>query len=861
MNLLNKLTIKNLLLNKRRTIVTIIGIILSVALITSVASVYNSALESLKLFEINEVGNYHMIFYDVDSNNVDEIKNYRGVENVSLTKSIGYAKVDSKNEDKPYAHVIGYDKNAMENLSIQLVEGRLPENDNEVVIPTHLKTNGRLKLNVGDDITLDLGPRTYMEKGNILTQQNEYTEGEVLNVKETKTYKIVGIAERPANKVEPYNAPGYSFITLVKDNVFNGKVDVYVKLDKKNIKDYLIIFANIEGIEERAVELSAKTEKLSDDEAVYVENEYNKAKYPLADMNYYLIQLSSDPMGLASMGGLPYVVAIVIIIIIVTSVFCIKNSFDISITEKIKQYGMLRSIGSTKKQIRRNVFYEATILGLIGIPLGIALGLLASYILIIISNYYLVDMMASNVKLVFATSYLAILVSIILGVVTIYLSAFRSSRKASKVSPIDSIRNSANIKIDNKKIKCPKYINKLFGVGGEISYKNLKRNKKKYRTTVISIILSVSVFIALFSFMNLAYEEVEKELKLGDNNFAVYIRDNINRDKINEIIQMDTVEDYSVVRSERLEADHSYLTKEYVDFSDVEGDDNYPAIALIMAIGDSQYKKYVQSLGLNYDDMKDKGILMNTLTVKEGKVDKRLLQYNLKEGDTLHGRTSLSKVTKDYDIKIGYVTDKNAFGVYSMYDGYIVISDEVFDKSFETHGINIYIKSSDPDKLQDEVEQLLTGEDYRLSNSNEDYRMSHNLFTLIGIFLYGFIIVISLIGITNIFNTITTTMELRKQEFAMLVSVGMTKNEFNKMIRLESLFMGLKSLIIGIPIGCLLSLLIHSVLSDGPKYHFPLEAIGISIVVVFILLFVIMGYSIHKIRKQNTIEVIRNENI
>ena len=224
MNLLNKLTIKNLLLNKRRTIVTIIGIMLSVALITAVASVYSSGLESLKKFEIQEVGNYHMVFYNVDSNNVDEIKNYRGIENVSLTKSLGYAKIDSQNEGKPYAHVVGYDKNTMSNLSINLIEGRLPENENEVVIPTHLKTNGRLKLNVGDDITLDLGTRSY--QGNELNQQNEYVEGEVLTVNSKKTYKIVGIAERPANKVEPFMAPGYTFITLVSSDSFNGNVDV-----------------------------------------------------------------------------------------------------------------------------------------------------------------------------------------------------------------------------------------------------------------------------------------------------------------------------------------------------------------------------------------------------------------------------------------------------------------------------------------------------------------------------------------------------------------------------------------------------------------------------------------------------------
>ena len=858
MNLLNKLTIKNLLLNKRRTIVTIIGIMLSVALITAVASVYSSGLESLKRFEIQEVGNYHMIFYNVDSNNVDEIKNYRGIENVSLTKSLGYSKIDSQNEGKPYAHVVGYDKNTMSNLSINLIEGRLPENENEVVIPTHLKTNGRLKLNVGDDITLDLGTRSY--QGNELNQQNEYVEGEVLTVNSKKTYKIVGIAERPANKVEPFMAPGYSFITLVSSDSFNGKVDVYTKISKKYLKDYLKIYANIEGIEERAAELSVSTNKLSKEENEYIEKEFSKVKYPLSDLNIYLIQLETDPIGLSSMGGLIYAVAVVITIIVVTSVFCIKNSFDISITEKIKQYGMLRSIGSTKKQIRRNVFYEATILGIIGIPLGICLGLLAAYILMLISNYYLVDMMASNVKLIFSTSYLAILISIVLSIITIYLSAFRSSRKASKVSPIDSIRNSADIKINNKKIKCPGYIKKIFGVGGEISYKNLKRNKRKYRTTIISIILSVSVFIALFSFMNVAFEEVEKEIKLGDYNIFVSIRSNVDYNKAREITNLDTVEDYSIVRSEQLEIDRSYLSKEYVDFSEDTNAES-PVLISMMVLGDQQYKKYIQSLGLKYEDVKDKGILVNTIRVLDGTNSKTLNHLNVKAGDIIHGKTSLAKNPKNYDLNIVTITDKNGFGIATSYEAYAIISDEVYNKNFETSHINVYVKSSDPDKLQDEIEQLFVGEEIGISNSNEDYRMTHNLFTLVGIFLYGFIIVISLIGITNIFNTITTTMELRKQEFAMLVSVGMTKNEFNRMIRLESLFMGLKALVIGIPIGCVLSILINKFLSDGPIFKLPLMAIGISIVVVFILLFVIMSYSIHKIRKQNTIEVIRNENI
>ena len=177
--------------------------------------------------------------------------------------------------------------------------------------------------------------------------------------------------------------------------------------------------------------------------------------------------------------------------------------------------------------------------------------------------------------------------------------------------------------------------------------------------------------------------------------------------------------------------------------------------------------------------------------------------------------------------------------------------------------VNIFYQSNNAGKLQDDIDEELKDLDYYLNNTEENAKMMNNLFTLIGIFLYGFIIVISLIGITNIFNTITTNMELRKQEFAMLKSVGMTKKEFNKMIRLESIFMGIKSLIFGIPIGIVISYLIYRSLGNGSgmNYELPIFAIVASIIVVFLLITLIMKYSMNKINKQNTIETIRNENI
>ena len=872
MNLLNKLTIKNLKLNKKRTVVTIIGIMLSVALITAVASIYASGIKSLINYETQIKGNFHTVFYNVPLSDMDKFENNRNIETLNITKGIGYAKVDSKNEDKPYAYIKGFTKNSLDNLSIRLVSGRLPENDSEIVIPTHLKTNGRLELKINDSITLEIGKRID-STGYELDQNNPYQKsdfdgnGETLIETKTKTYKIVGIIERPANNIEPYSAPGYTFITYLDNNKIFGNIDVYARFTKDGVKDWNKTIANILGVDPVLFKKVYNQEELSKEESdeflKQMENTY------LIDANKYLIDLETNPLSASSISSLGTVVCIVIGIIVFTSVFCIKNSFDISITEKIKQYGMLRSVGATKRQIKKNVFYEATILGLIGIPLGVLLGYLASYILIIISNYYLTDMIEAGFKLEFVFSMIAVLVAIVLGIVTIYFSAFRSAKRASKVSPIDSIRNSANIKINPKKIKSPKFIKKIFGMGGEISFKNLKRNKKKYRTTVISIVVSVFVFIALSGFMGLAFQEVDNELKLSD--FNISLSANItNKNSYNKFIgtvNLDGIENYTILRSSELSFVGTHYSKEYLDFLKIKQKDQDEEYISIFAIGEEQYNKYIKSLGLDYNDIKDKAILLDKeYVVRFDENNKRDTKYmsifDFKKGDVIN--STITSTNKNINIEIGLVTEEKPFGLKNMSARYIIVSDEMFNNIAESKGLDIFYKSNNATKLQDDIDNYLKGEDYySINNIAENVKKSNNVFTLIGIFLYGFIIVISLIGITNIFNTITTNMELRKQEFAMLKSVGMTTKEFNRMIRLESLFMGVKSLFFGIPIGVALSYVIYHFLSEesGIPYKLPIVAIIISIVVVFILISLIMKYSMSKINKQNTIETIRNENI
>lgn len=873
MSLLNKLTIKNLKLNKKRTIVTIIGIMLSVALITAVASIYSSGIKSLIKYETYEKGNYHTAFYNVPVSDMDIFKNNRNIETINITKNVGYAKIDSKNEYKPYVFIKAFTKDSLKKLSVKLVDGRLPENENEVVIPTHLKTNGRLFLNIGDSITLDIGKRidnsNYELNQNNPYQKNDEKIGESIVETTSKTYKIVGIIGRPATNIESYTAPGYTFITYLEENKINGIVDVYARFSKDGVRNSYKTIANILGVDAKLFKKVNDNEKQpSNKELKEYLNQMNKSKYSDININSYLIALETNPISNSYIGGLGIAVGIVIGIIVFTSIFCIKNSFDISITEKIKQYGMLRSIGATKRQIKRNVFYEATILGLIGIPLGLLLGFITSYILVIISNYYLNDSFAGGLRLVFSFSWLAIIVAIFLGIVTIYFSAFKSAKRASKVSPIDSIRNSANIKINPKKIKSPKLIKNIFGIGGEISFKNLKRNKKKYRTTVISIVVSVFVFIALSGFMKLVFQQVDHELEISDFNISLSttVTNNESYNKFIETTRLDNIEDYTIFRSSEISFTGNHYNKEYAKFLNLAIDKNNPTYVSIISIGEKQFKKYVDSLGLNYNEFRNKAILVDKEYIsnynKNNKLTTKYMRvFNFNKGDIIDA--TITDKNKAIKIEIGATSDVKPFGLKGVDIDCLIISDEMFDANFKSKPLAIYYKSNDANKLQDDLDDFLKGEYYNINNVDENVKIMGNLFTLVGIFLYGFIIVISLIGITNIFNTITTNMELRKQEFAMLKSVGMTTKEFNKMIRLESLFIGIKSLFFGVPIGIALSYIIYHFLSkeSGIPYKLPIEAILIAIAVVFILISLIMKYSMSKINKQNTIETIRNENI
>lgn len=886
MQILNRLTIRNLKLNKRRTIVTIIGIILATALLTAVATMAVSLKESVTLRSKKVDGDFHLLLYDMTDKEKESVINNRQVESYYETHEVGYGVLDGcVNDSKPYVYIEALDSDTFEKAEINVTSGRLPEDDSEIVISSHIKTDGGVKYNLGDKITFDIGDRTY--NGKKLYQNDTYREDEQLEAKQTKTYKVVGICDRLPYGEEPRTAPGYSVITLAnKADTSLNKSDIYLRFNKKALKDRYDLTADILGVDKTLFN-KLNSGKLEDKEIQTLKSQLDKTH------SYYINNslIKYEAFYDSSVAFVYNMAAVVMVIIIITSAVCISNSFAISINQKTKQYGMLASIGATPRQIRKNVFFEAAFMGVIGIVAGIGGGLSASYILVVLSNKMLID--TFEMSIVYAPSLLGVLLSIVLAIVTIVLSALVPAIRASRMSPIMAINHSEDIKIKSKSLKTPKLIGKVWGEGGVLAYKNMKRNKRKYRVITISIALSVSTFIALYGFMSLLTESVNRyandkiDLRVYMSSYKSMSVDEANKkvsNIVNRINNETNITDFTFARgfyaSLKDEPKYSSDYKEVNKYEAGLAENNGYYISII-SLGNEEYGKYIKKLGISKETAQSGGILVdNTYQyINNGNDIKYFNIYDgYKAGDVLTYRIDTSNSSKSldnskssddttlYDIRIVALSNERPFGYDNAYTsyGYLIVSDDYMNRidTKNTDSTLLNINCDDPDKAQDIlVNEFNIGQNY-IFNAAQERRNDEKLILTMKIFLYGFIAIVSLIGITNIFNTVTTGMELRGKEFAMLQSIGMTKKEFDKMIRLESVFYGSKALIIGVVSGTILSYVIFISAGESQlKYTLPLLAIVMSVIVVIILLLGIMKYSIAQIRKQNIIETIRNENI
>ncbi|MEH7353473.1 ABC transporter permease [Neobacillus drentensis] len=864
MNIVNKLTVRHLKQNKRRTLVTIIGVIISVAMVTAVATLGVSFMDLMQRQTIASEGEWHVLYRDVNKEQLKAIKNDKETKKVVISRDRGYALLeDGQNESKPYLFIKEYNAQGLKQFPIELSKGRVPKANNEVVLSEHIASNAKVEYKIGDKLTLEVGQRTMPGvKDHVFGQEDplqledEKTSESVTN-KTTKSYTVVGFIKRPT--WEPTWSPGYTVISYVDENTIGANDPVNATLVLKKVKSSLY---------DHAKDLAKQ-------------NKIKTVEFNNQLLRYYGV---TNNDGLKNM--LYSLSAIIMAIIIIGSISLIYNAFAISVSERSRHLGMLASVGATKRQKRNSVFFEGIIIGVISIPIGIICGLLGIGVTFWSINSVIQGALGVTEKLTVAVTPISILIACAISMVTIFISTYLPAIKASRISAIDAIRQTTEVKLTGKVVKTSKFVRKLFGIEAEIGLKNLKRNKRKYQATVFSLVISIVLFLTVSFFTS----NMKKSLVLSQDRISYDISvysDNLTETDFRLLKSFSSLEDVTesgVVRelnmstwiNEASLADE--LQKMVKQDKSMLENGKFSYSVQIHALNEQDLQAYAKEIGADYKELTNRehmtGIVIDTIPYEDMTTGKYV------EGKAIHMEAGQSidlnfnyenseKETLINKVEIVALTDQMPMGISPVGIGgvNIIVSEQGMEQLLNEKLLpyvrtSLYLKSKDPMKTQEEIEEIKNSKMY-IHNVYQGRQQEEQMIMLMSVFTYGFIALITAISIANIFNTISTSISLRKREFAMLKSVGMTPKGFNKMINYESIFYGIKSLLYGLPISIAVMYLIHRAMMNSFSYGFTLPWISMIYVVaaVFIIVGSAMLYSSSKVKKENIVDTLKQENI
>ncbi len=884
MNVMKSFTLRSLSRNKKRTAVTIIGVIISAAMITAVTTFFASFLSLLQRSVIADQGNWHAAIHDAPADSLGTIEHSGTADSITYTRELGCALIDSDNTSdtnaKPYLIVQQYSETGFEQMSVVLTEGRLPQSSNEVIVSKTLARGSDTSYSIGDELKLNLGHR-FTPEGTQLNDNDYYyyqtneegteTFTERFQPEREMTFTVVGIMESPTFELS-WSA-GFGVLGYIDTAALSADdtVNVYMTLPSPDRS----MFKTVPALAEEAG-ISADNVEFNNDLLRY--------SGIVRDDNVY-----DFIMGFA---------AVIIIIIIVASISLIYNAFAISVSERTRQMGLLSSIGATKRQKRSSVYFEGLFIGAIGVPVGIlaglgGMGITLAAIQPLMANFFNVP---GDVKMTLVLMPVALIADVVFSALTIFISVWIPARRASRITPIDAIRQTGDIRLTRRAVKTSKLTRILFGFEAEVALKNLKRNRRKYRSTVFSLVISLVLFLTVSTYAQMT-TTISGATQYGAN-FDIQISYSTMSDAARDALSQQVRAQEGITSFSRTVSLNGHIPVPGDDLSEnakiyaiyPEGGD-YPIT--LVALDDQSFTAYAKTAGSNPADYTDPqhpmAILINQgqdfVPTKEGKLKKASgdILLNVRPGDSfpftigdIPEESGEPKKPADFELIIGAVTDERPMGqlIGGFYNPIFVVSQSALSallQDISQEHTGKYLSYSDYMTTQDDValekklndlnERAQRG--YYVFNIHSAARSEQSLNTFLGVFIYGFITLISLICIANIFNTVSTSIALRRREFAMLRSVGMTPQSFNRMVRFESIFYGLKGLLWGLPISVFIAWVLYrlqlSVLSS--EFTLPWVNYGFGVLMILVIVFSTMMYATHRIKKENIIDALKSENL
>lgn len=820
-----------------RTILTLVGIIVAIAMFTAIGSIYysgiNGEIERIKA----ETGNYEIKFYDADREQVRSLSANAEIKNGGIEKQEGNFYIDNSllTESLRKVTVKAYDGTAFKDIfRVKLTVGRYPANSSEIVVDKKFYA-----------ILKDKKISNIIE-GKIENMQGQASKGSYTVVGSYESGEITNTALSFLDIKTSDNSKTYTYFVNLKQSY--GKPALGIKIAKAN-----------------KVKVGGNTRLL------------------------YLIGDGPDKKKDSQM---ELIFGTIAAFVAVCTVVVIYNAFNISVMERIKHFGILRSIGATRSQIRKLVFKEALIMSVIAIPIGI----LAGFAGVMITFNVFMNGFLGSFDIGFYPQ--VILVAALLGLVTVFLSAFFPARTASKVSPIDAIRGTTVVKGDKIKRSSGLLAGLVFKFEGQVAYKNIKRSRKRFYITCLSLMISVVMFVFFSNFINIIFESnkiasgmimVEGIISRQQKADSPYLSEKLseqlkNTEGVKEVFNLN----YSSIP---FLTDKKAVNKKFEHSLRLNHTEEYEGKYIVSGTQLVGYDKNSLELlnkqnktNINYDNFNNENgvIIVN----KAGGFDEKNRRIyddftNYRVGDVITVPVLNKKFINEQDIgqlkdishsgktitfKVVDVIDYEAIGGQVMYNSYgMILSTQNFNKLTGVGGLSMIAANfTSPEADQRLYEKLNIMADENKANYSNIRREKEKGDTIISqmmILVYGFIGLIIIISTVNIINTVTINLLVKKREYATFKAIGMTKGQFQKLVLLEGALFGIIACLVGLPVAYMLTY--FGIVANNPVgdigYNFviwPYAYGGAGIIAITLLAAII---PLHKLNDMNIVEALRIE--
>ena len=952
-----KLSWKNLMLNKNRTITTLVMIIITVATFAGISIMYESAIKGLEKTFKETKGDYSISVENIDKNydknllkdkNTEKVLEYYTVSKAlsrgkildDIEKEKGDAYLDNHSNEEiqeeiqkamtklkpskwyiqkyelnkdgedynkqqeeakqfeqailnPYLglDILGVNKEDLKGYNFRLIDGRLPENENEIVLQKASKTS-RYTFNIGTTITMN-----------------------------GKEYKIVGYVNNAFDSNDSEVNIGIVKIATEeeKKEAVSKVFGIYIKDKGKKVKD-------------TAEEISKTLKENSKNGSIKMA--VNKSLLRLQNANLQGYESSTDNV----IATLEMMRNVLIVIVAVSGIIIMYNSFNLSLVERRKQYGILKSLGIKNSSLYVMILFEALVLSVVGIVIGYICGMFGDYLVVGYINETMVNMMKGmgveselQMSLIFTTNIHAFYIVALSTGITVLLAAMIPAIKSTRISPIENIRGKDDYVVNTKKVKTSNISKKLFGIEFDLARKNMKRAKKRFRVATLSLAIA---FILIFVIGTLGAQingqisllEVQTNSIFKNGNIVemthlniVHKEGSVNKSDVKysekdvqEMIKFG-IEDYTkqIESKDSLKVNRTVLASaiEHLEKVDNKGEllktitDNYLKKNFKSSDDNSRQKaktkiliQFVTSKNYNnkdkfgLDEIKDNEAYLSNVEVLEENgmlLEKPIFDESKiigKEFEINGNKLKVAKAPVNTELKLtagssnvtyvqAYVNEKtfanivrneeHGMGFSGFYQSDLKGDKKIEDIMKKQQQENLE-KEYDFGKLQMFTETIMTPAGV--------IGMIKGMITIFQLLLYGFLILVILMSVVNIFTTITINILLRSRELAILKSVGMSDKQFDKMLRGENYIACLRSIIFGTVVSLILLFVTKVIIDKGQvniDFRFIADMLGsinyialaISIILVYGITFVSTFFAKRSIKSQDIVEVIRRDNI